>query len=193
MTGPELGGANLQPRPGQLAGARIVPDLAAVRSPRRRRWPWVVFAVLLLLGGCGALVLRFFTSGYAEARAVAQAQLPDVLRITSAWDVDLLYELGPDLERETPRSVVRDYFALWQKQLGAAQSLKIAGYYFTRFTGRPTLVTATYDGQFERGTARIAVRFQQTATGWTIVGFRLDNVRPAATSTAPTTGAVTGA
>jgi hypothetical protein len=157
---------------------------------KRRRWPWIVLVVLLVVGGCGGLFARFFVGGVLQARSVAQAQLAAVSQITAAWDVDALYQAAvPELQQETPDSVVRAYFADWRNRLGPSQSLSVAGYYFASHTGLSTIVTATYTGQFQHGTAQVVVRFVESGGRWLILGLNVVNI----VSTVPPTTSPDGA
>jgi len=168
------------------SGAQSIPPAVTPAPPRKRRiWRWALLILLLLIGSCSVLCVRFFVRGVSEARSVAEAQLPVVTRITANWDLDALYQVaGPELKQAAPESVARAYFDAWRK-LGPSQSLAVVRYYFKSYTSAPTIVTATYAGQYQHGTATLEVRFKESGGSWIIVSF---NVADIVLTDSPTTG-----
>lgn len=153
---------------------------------KRRKWPWVVPVVLLVVGSCSVLSVRFFVGAVLQARSVAQTQLPVVSQITSTWDLDALYRAATqDLRHDAPESVARAYFAEWRDRLGPSRSVSVAGYFFKSKRSGPRVVVATYDGQFQYGTARVVVQFRESAGAWLVEGINVTDImssRPTATS-----------
>jgi hypothetical protein len=153
-------------------------------QPRRRRriWPWVLLAVVLIIGGCGG----FFLQGVLHAKSVAEAQLGVVQQVTSSWDLNVLYEVAdPALKLSTPESVAKAYFKDWGERLGRSKVLRVSGYSFRSFTNAPTTVNADYDGQFQHGTAVVHVQFCESNGAWPILAINVTNIVPSQSTTAP--------